>query len=114
MALALALAERVVAFFCRRAGAVTLDRAGLTLRRRGRQVLVPWDQAEVVRAPQGLFVAVPGGACGLVASRLPNFWAAAPVIETRARLGPHSAPVHFRVRVAGGALAVVGEIEPAA
>jgi hypothetical protein len=38
----------------------------------------------------------------------------APVIETKAQLGEYSARVSFRVRVAGGTLAVVGEIEPAA
>jgi len=114
LVLAVALAERGLALLRRRAAAVTLDREGLAVRRRGRRVVVPWSEAEVVRASEGLFVAVPGGACDLIASRLPNFWAAAPVIETKAQLGTFSAPVQFRVRLAGGTLAVVGEVEPAA
>jgi hypothetical protein len=108
------LAERGVAHLRRRAGVVALGPRGLTLRARGRRVLVPWADADLVRTPQGLFVAVPGGACGLVARGLPNFPAAAAVIETKARLGPCPATVHFRVRVADGQLAIVGEVEPMA
>ncbi|HYR96274.1 MAG TPA: hypothetical protein VEM57_06020 [Candidatus Binatus sp.] len=114
LAFGFALAERGVAFLRCGAGAVALGPAGLTLRTRGRRVVIPWADAEVVRAPQGLFVAVPGGACGLVPRGLPNFSAVAAVIETKARLGPCPAIVHFRVRVADGELAIVGEVEPMA
>jgi hypothetical protein len=114
LATGLAAAERAFALAWRRAGVVTIDRAALTVRRRGRRVVVPWAQADVARVPHGLVVAVPDGPSGFVASRLPNFSAVAPVIETKAQLGAYSAPVHFRVRVAGGTLAVVGEVEPAA
>jgi len=108
------LAERGVARLRCHAGTVILGRAGVTLRTRGRRLVVPWADADVVRAPQGLFVAVPGGACGLVPRGIPNFAAVAPVIETKARLGSCEAVVHFRVRVADGELAIVGEVEPMA
>jgi hypothetical protein len=114
LAAGVAAAERAVALAWRRASTVAIDRSGVTVRRRGRRVVVPWTQAHVARVPQGLVVTAPGGAWGLVGSRLPNFAAVAPVIETKAQLGAYSAPVHFRVRVAGGTLAVVGEVEPAA
>jgi hypothetical protein len=114
LAIGLAAAERALALARRRSGVVTLDRQGVTVRRRGRRVVVPWGKAEVSRVPHGLVIAMPGATAAFVANRLPNFSAVAPVIETKAQLGPHSAPVHFRVRVAGGTLAVVGEVEPAA
>jgi hypothetical protein len=68
-----------------------------------------------MHGPHGLLVGPTEGECGLVATSLPNFWAAAPVIETKTRLGPGpGATVHFRVRLAEGRLAVVGEVEPVA
>jgi hypothetical protein len=114
LGLVLAGAERAVARLRAHGAAVALGPWGVTFRMRGRRVVVPWDDADVVRVPQGLFVAVPGGACGLVPRGLPNFSAAAPVIETKARIGPCAAVVRFRVRVADGELAIVGEVEPMA
>lgn len=114
LALGFVLAERGVARLRSGAGAVALGPAGVTVRTRGRRVVVPWAEVDVVRAPQGLFIAAPGGSCGLVSRGLPNFSAAAAVIETKARLGPCSATVHFRVRVADGEIAIVGEVEPMA
>jgi hypothetical protein len=50
-----------------------------------------------------------------VRTTLPNYCAAAPVIELRAQLGTSQhAHVSFRARIAEGRLAVVGEVEPAA
>jgi hypothetical protein len=114
LALAVVLAERGVARLRCRAGAVTVGPTGVALRARGRRLVVPWAEAEVVRAPQGLWIALPDGACALVPRGLPNFAAVAPVIETKARLGPCEATVRFRVRVADGELAIVGEVEPMA
>jgi hypothetical protein len=63
----------------------------------------------------GLLVGMADGPCGKVLTGLPNFWAAAPVIEMKAQLGPHApATVHFRVRMQPGGVAVVGEVEPTA
>ena len=110
VALLVALAERGVASARRRAGAVTLDRGGLRVGR----VVVPWSDAEVRRAEGGLLVRAQDGACALVPARVANFWAAVPVIETKAQLGPYSARVRFRVRHGDRGLALVGEVEPTA
>jgi len=68
-----------------------------------------------VSGARGLVVGAVDGTSGRITKLLPNFWVAAPVIEMKARLGPHSgALVHFRVRVAEGGLSVVGEVEPSA
>lgn len=113
--LGLAAAERLVAVARAHTSAVALHRTGVALRTGFRSLFVSWRRAGVMRAPYGLLVGVTEGDSGLVAARLPNFWAAAPVIETRAQLGPSTdATVHFRVRVAEGRLAVVGEVEPMA
>lgn len=109
------LGERTVALVRARARAVRLVRTGVRLRRRAAAFLVPWMEAEIVRARCGLLVAAAGGPSGMVTSALPNFWAVVPVIELRAQLGAYTpASVHFRVRVADGELAVIGEVEPAA
>jgi len=78
------------------------------------RVVVPWSDAEVRRTEGGLLVGARGGACVLVPTRVANFWAAMPVIETKAQLGPYSATVRFRVRQGDRGLALVGEVEPAA
>ena len=78
------------------------------------RVVVPWSDAEVRHAEGGLQVGARGGACMLVPTRITNFWAAVPVIETKAQLGPYSATVRFRVRQGDRGLALVGEVEPAA
>jgi hypothetical protein len=110
VALAVLLVERGVAGLRRRAGAVTLDRGGVHLGR----VVVPWSDAEVRRAEGGLLVGSRGGPSVLVPTRVANFWAAVPVIETKAHVGPWSAAVRFRVRRGEGGPALVGEVEPAA
>jgi hypothetical protein len=114
-ALVLCLAERLVAAARAHGASVSLHRTGVALRTGLRDLFVSWRRAEVTRAADGLVVSAVGGEGGVVASRLPNFWAAAPVIETRAQLDAGiDAIVTFRVRVADGRLAVVGEIERAA
>src|SRR6266700_2335622 len=110
VALVVVLVERAVAGFRRRLSSVTLDRGGVRLGR----VVVPWSDAEVQRTEGGLQVAARGGACVLVPTRIANFWAAVPVIETKAQLGPYSATVRFRVRRGDRGLALVGEVEPTA
>lgn len=116
VAAALAATERAVAYVRAHAGTVTLQRAGVGLRRGVRTVFVPWADVEVMRAAWGLQVAdVDGRRGGRVRTTLPNYCAAAPVIELRAQLGTaHHAHVSFRARVAEGRLAVVGEVEPSA
>src|SRR3989442_310133 len=108
--LVVVLVERAVAGFRRRVSSVTLDRGGVRLGR----VFVPWSDAEVRHAEGGLQVGARGGACVLVPTRIANFWAAVPVIETKAQLGPYSATVRFRVRRGDRGLALVGEVEPTA
>src|SRR5438445_346911 len=110
VALVVVLVERAVAGFRRRLSSVTLDRGGVRLGR----VVVPWSDAEVRHAEGGLQVGARGGACVLVPTRIANFWAAVPVIETKAQLGPYSATVRFRVRRGDRGLALVGEVEPTA
>ncbi len=110
VALVVVLVERAVAGFRRRLSSVTLDRGGVRLGR----VVVPWSDAEVQRTEGGLQVEARGGACVLVPTRIANFWAAVPVIETKAQLGPSSATVRFRVRRGDRGLALVGEVEPTA
>ena len=110
VAVVVVLVERAVAGFRRRASSVTLDRGGVRVGR----VVVPWSDAEVRQAEGGLQVEARGGACVLVPTRIANFWAAVPVIETKAQLGPFSATVRFRVRRNEGGLALVGEVEPTA
>ena len=59
-------------------------------------------------------VSITGMAAQKLATRVGNFWAAMPVIETKAQLGPYSARVRFRVRHGDRGLALVGEVEPTA
>ena len=111
----LALGERGVAFARACIGTVTLQRAGVVLRSGLRGVFVSWPRVEVMRAAYGLLVGPADGRCGRVRTTLPNYCAAAPVIELRAQLGTSQhAHVSFRARIAEGRLAVVGEIEPSA
>jgi hypothetical protein len=111
----LCLVERAAALFLSQRRALVLQRSGATLRTTHGALFVPWTHAEVMRSRHGLLVGVGEGSAGLVGIGLPNFWAAAPVIELRAQLGPEAdCTVYFRVRVQGDGLAVVGEIEPAA
>lgn len=114
-AIALACAERLVALVRARVATVTLQRAGLALRSGLHGVFVSWPRVEVMRAGYGLLVGPADGRCGRVRTTLPNYCAAAPVIELRAQLGTvHHAHVSFRARIAEGRLAVVGEVEPSA
>ena len=115
LALGLALLERGTALVVARAHTTSLRPSGVHLRSGVRRLFVPWSRADVMHAARGLLVGPTDGDCGLVAAWLPNFCAAAPVIETKTRLGPGpGASVHFRVRLAEGRLAVVGEIDPVA
>jgi len=112
---ALAIVERAVALVRAHIGTVTLQRAGLALRSGLRGTFVSWPRVEVMRAAYGLLVGPSDGRCGRVRTTLPNYCAAAPVIELRAQLGTaHHAHVSFRARIAEGRLAVVGEVEPSA
>lgn len=114
VAAALAFSERGVALLRARIGTVTLQRAGVALRSGLRGVFVSWPRVEVMRAAYGLLVGPADGRCGRVRTTLPNYCAAAPVIELRAQLGTSNAHVSFRARIAEGRLAVVGEVEPSA
>jgi hypothetical protein len=77
-------------------------------------VFAAWPRAEVVHGPHGLVVGTQGGS-GRVPRALPNFWAAAAVIQMKAQLGLRAnAAVHFRVRLDEDGFAVVGEEEPGA
>lgn len=115
LAAGLAAAERVLAGLRARLGTITLQRTGITLRRGLRTHFVAWAEAGVTCGSHGTTVTADGARVGRVTAALPNYWAAAPVIELRAHLGAESgASVHFRVRVAEGRLAVVGEVEPTA
>jgi hypothetical protein len=110
--LALAVAERLVAFVRTRVRAVALHRAGAAVRSRLWKLVVAWPRLEVERTAHGLLLGIRGRPCGMVGSGLPNFWAAAPVIEMKAHLGARAgATVHFRVRLAEDGPAVVGEVE---
>jgi hypothetical protein len=115
VALALAAGERALALVRVRTGAVTIHRAGVALRTWAHRVFASWPRAEVVQGPEGLVVGVADGASGRVPTALPNFWAAAAVIQLKAQLGLRAgASVHFRVRMGDDGFAVVGEIEPGA
>jgi hypothetical protein len=115
LAAGLAVAERAVALARARARRVRVHRAGLALRRRLWGFFVPWPRADVVRGAGGLLVTDADGGSAAISAGVRNFWAAAPVIELRAHLGPSpAATVTFRVRVAEGRLAVIGEVEPMA
>lgn len=115
VAAGVALGERLVAGLRAHRGTVTLQRAGIGVTRGVRAHFIPWPRVTVSFGTDSVAIAEGDGPAMLVASSLPNFWAAAPVIELRAHLGAASgATVHFRVRVAEGRLAVVGEVEPTA
>lgn len=109
--LALAGAERAAALALRACRTVTLHPGGIAFRE-GRGLFVPWERLRVSPTPRGLRIEHDGGGAGLIPLRLPNFWAAAAVIQLRAQVGPDCpAEVHFRLRLAGGGLAVVGEFD---
>jgi hypothetical protein len=112
MAATLVLLERAIALALARTRTVALHRAGAGFRIRLWRLLVAWTSVAVLRAPGGLVLAVHGRTCNLAACGLPNFWAAAPVIEMKAHLGPRTrASVHFRVHLAEDGPAIVGEVE---
>jgi len=104
--------ERAVAWMRAQARAVTLSRLGVETTLGRRTVVVPWADAFVKPSPEGLMVSSEHGPTILVSTAVPNFWALAPVVELRAQLGGECpAEVHFRVRVDGSGLEVVGEID---
>src|SRR5581483_1805715 len=109
--LAPACAERAAALALRACRTVTLHPGGIAFRE-GRGLFVPWERLRVTPTPRGLRIEHDGGGAGLIPLWLPNFWAAAAVIQLRAQVGPDCpAEVHFRLRLAGGGLAVVGEFD---
>lgn len=115
VAVGLALLERAIARAHARAGTVTLHQTGVALRARIRGLVATWPRAEVMREPDGLVVGVSQGASARVPTALPNFWAAAAVIQLRAQLGLRAgASVHFRAHIGEDGFAVVGEVEPSA
>jgi hypothetical protein len=106
--LALACGERGLALARARRHAVTLHAGGVAVA----DFFAPWTGAATMPWPGGLRVVVPSRAAALVPDTLPNFWAAAAVIQLRALLGPAcSAEVYFRVHAEGDELSVVGEVE---
>ena len=108
----LAAGERLAAWLVGRARACTIAPSGIDLRGRRGRVFVPWSDALVTPAADGLGVSAPGHDPGFLPTAAPSFWAAAAVIELRAQLGPNTAAdVHFRVRFENGGIAVVGEVE---
>lgn len=112
VAVVLAALERGVAWLRTQMHAVTLSRAGVESTVGRRTVVVPWADAMVRPSPEGLVVSGDAGPTILVSTAVPNFWAIAPVVELRAQLGGECpAEVHFRVRVDGSGLEVVGEID---
>jgi hypothetical protein len=112
VATGLAVGERLAAWVVGRTRACVLQPGGIDVRGPHGRVFVPWAQALVTPATDGLGVSVPGHDPGFVPTAAPSFWAAAAVIELRAQLGPnYAADVHFRVRFENGGIAVVGEIE---
>src|SRR5438094_4866142 len=72
VALVVALVERGVAGFRRRASSVTLARGGVGVGR----VVAPRSDAEVRRTEGGRLVSARGGACELVTCRVANVWSA--------------------------------------
>ena len=107
-AVVVAIAERTVALWRARWHTVTLHPSGVALR----GGFVPWPRADVGPTIAGLRVGDGTNVLGLIEGRLPNFWPAAAVVQLRAELGPVCpTQVHFRVRVANGGVAVVGEVE---
>jgi hypothetical protein len=111
-AVVLAALERAAAWLRAQTRAVTLLRAGVESTVGRRTVVVPWADALVRPTPEGLVVSSDAGHTILVSTQVPNFWAIAPVVELRAQLGGDCpAEVHFRVRIDGGGLEVVGEID---
>jgi hypothetical protein len=107
-ALALACAERGLALARARRRAVTLHPAGVAVA----GVFAPWAGAATTPWPGGLRVVVPALAATLVSETVPNFWAAAAVIQLRALVGPlRPVEVSFRLHAEGDELALVGEVE---
>jgi hypothetical protein len=103
--------ERLVAWIRARRGEIQLHARGVTLAGRRREV-VAWSDVMVLHGVEGVGLARAGRAPVLMPATLRDFWAAAPVIELRAQLGPEvPGEVCFRARVDGGALAVIGEVE---
>ena len=112
VAFGLAVLERAIAVGRARAGTVTLHRTGMVLRARIRGLFAAWSRAEVAHEPDGLIVAIPQGASARVPTALPNFWAAAAVIQLRTQLGLRAGgTVHFRAHIGNDGFAVVGEVE---
>lgn len=103
--------ERVVSWLAASGRGIRLEWRGLALGA-PRGDVVPWHELAVVHGTHGMGIAPRRGEPRVVPETLRDYWAAAAVIELRARLGADApAEVYFRARVDGGALAVVGEVE---
>ncbi|MFN8544995.1 MAG: hypothetical protein U0807_12445 [Candidatus Binatia bacterium] len=108
---AIGVAERLVVYGIRERRTVTIHPGGLAFRE-GRGLFVPWARATVTPQAAGLRVGLDDRVSGFVSSRIPNFWAVAAVVQLRAQIGPECpSRVHFRLRLANGGLAVVGEFD---
>lgn len=111
---ALILGERLLAWLYARAGTVTVSDRGIELFNHRGRYTVAWGDAVVTPSVDGLGIGRPGREPGLLSTTASDFWAAAPVIELRAQLGPDCpTEVCFRARVEADGLAVVGEIDAA-
>lgn len=109
-----AAAERAVNLLRMRRQTVTLHPAGVMLGSSRASDFASWSHAEATPVIGGLRLSIGGRRAGLIPASAPNFWAAAAVIQLRAKLRDEKpANVHFRLRYANGGLAVVGEIEAA-
>lgn len=109
---AIALGERLITALRIRRATVTLHPSGVMVGSRRATDFASWNLAEAVPVVGGLRLSVAGRRTGTIPSSAPNFWAAAAVIQLRAKLRDDKpSQVHFRLRYANGGLAVVGEIE---
>lgn len=108
---AVVLAERAFAWLAASGRGIRLEWQGIAVGP-SRHEVVPWQELAVVHGAGGMGLAPRRGEPRVVPETLRDYWAAAAVIELRARLGTGTpADVHFRARIDRGTLAVVGEID---
>lgn len=103
--------ERAVAWLAAHRREIELQARGVLVAAPRREFLA-WGDVVVLHAAGGVGLGRPGREPIVVPDTLRDFWAATPVMELRAQLGPDTpGEVCFRARADGGALAVVGEVE---
>ena len=103
--------ERGMAWLAASAREIQVESRGVLLGMPRRE-LVAWPELSVQHSRHGIGLARRGHPPHLVPETLRDYWAVAPVLECRARLGTaREAEVCFRARADGGALAVIGEID---